>query len=172
MAGRSATSGDRHFNRHLFQAARHIGRQRGDRRRRHARPPSLGQSRQSFNHICFDALLAERPRAGEQFPQHHGQRINVAAAVEIVGLAIVIRVARLELLRRHVGQAAAEIGSRRSAIEFRAEADVEVGQLWNTVGIEQHVGRLYVAVQHALPMRIDRGPRQAVCRANKPSMAN
>ena len=65
-----------------------------------------------------------------------------------------VDVASFQLLRRHIGQAATEVSRRRRAFQFRAETDVEIGQLRAAVGGQQHIGRLHVAMQHATEISV------------------
>ena len=61
-----------------------------------------------------------------------------------------VRMAGLQLLGRHVGQRAAEVGGWVGTGDVIAEADVEVGQLGDALRGQKHVRRLDVAMQDAV----------------------
>ena len=60
--------------------------------------------------VAIGRLVAEWAVARQQFRQQHAERVEIGTRVEIVGRPLVPGVERLELLRRHVGQAAAKEG--------------------------------------------------------------
>ncbi len=98
--------------------------------------------------------------ARQQLPGQHSQRIQIAATVESIRRAFVLRINGFQLFGRHIGQAASEIGQRRRSFQILAEADVEVGQFGHAFRRQQHIRRLQIAMQDALPMSIVQCPAQ------------
>ncbi len=93
-------------------------------RRRHG-----GHREPGLRPVSASDVVGKRPLAGQQLPEHDAQRVNVATAVEIVGLPSVRRDRRLRAAR-----ATCRPGCRRNrppAWRRRpsSKADVEVGQL-------------------------------------------
>ena len=108
------------------------------------------KSARVLDHSVARRSSVKRPAAGQQLPQGHGQGIQVAAAVEDFGARRMGRVARLQLLRRHVRQAAAKKRCWVGSFQLGTAADIEVDQLGNALGGKEHIGRLDVPVQHAV----------------------
>ena len=66
------------------------------------------------------ALSLERTLAVD-FPQHHGQGIEIGPLIEFLRSAVDRRMHRFHLLRRHIHQRAAEEGVGRRATTFDAK---------------------------------------------------
>jgi hypothetical protein len=107
----------------------------------------LGQSSAS------QTLRIEGRGAGEQLVEQHTERVHVRARVDV---------ARVDLLGAHVGGRADELARLRqqrvrleAALDRLGDAEVDHLRLRATVDLrDQHVGRLDVAVDHALVVRV------------------
>ena len=89
----------------------------------------------------------ERWLAGKQFVERRAERVDVVRR---------LRRTAVHLLRAHVAKRAADGAAERDARDGVADArgEAEVGELQLAVGIEHHVGRLEVAVDHLAPVRV------------------
>ena len=93
--------------------------------------PQFGKCR------CREGLLA-----GVDLVQHQSQRVHVAAdGCSLAG----------QLLRRHVGRRAGDLG--RLGFVFHCNGQTEIGDADAAVPVEHDVGRLEVAMQHSAFMR-------------------
>ena len=143
---RLQAAGDRALQRH--PSARQTGAA-GRLRRRAGRRPSARSVSTIFS---FALRHRERHLAFEQLLQHQAERVDVGPRGDGFGLGRVARVERIEMFGRHVGERAAEhfVAARFAADWLRR--NIEVGQHRPAVWIHQNVGRLDVAMQHAVAM--------------------
>jgi hypothetical protein len=120
-------------------------------------PPPAEHRGDRLRHVALGRPVMKRPPAHEQLGEQDGEREQVGPPIEVVRRPLVARVEGLEMLGRHVGQAAAEVGGRAVGRMAGQGAGVEVAQVHAAVGPEQDVGRLDVAVEHA--RRVGMGER-------------
>lgn len=118
----------------------------------------LGQARLDLDDAARDlgqreAIELERRAAREQLAQDATERVDVAAHVDLVRSAG-------DVLRAHVGERAEDLaGARLGEAEVEPRrieraGQAEVDHFDATLGIDQHVARLQVAVQHAALMAV------------------
>ena len=89
-------------------------------------PPADGRS-----------VFGERPLAREHLVQHEAQRVHVGSRRDL---------APFQLLRRHVTGRAGNLALiALLVVEIR---EPEIGEAGATPSVDQHVGRLQIAMQH------------------------
>ena len=105
-------------------------------------------------------LFGKGARTGQQFPQHHGERIHVAAAVEF------IRFARWSGLYASIcsGDMYAKLPPKYAAGVAPSSLELKLTLKSTNFGApfrrQQHIGRFDIAMQHAAPMGIIKRRRQ------------
>ncbi len=103
---------------------------------------------------AVEGLLRQRAHAGEELVEHHAERVDVGAGVDVA--------ADVGLLRRHVGGRAdptADHGVQRAIGERLRDrlGDAEVDDLGHRLAValgDQHVRGLEVAMEDAAPVRV------------------
>lgn len=123
-------------------------------------PPVDHLPQQRCDPAAFRRLVEKRPLAREHFPEQHGERVEVAPSVQLRGRSFMPGVEGLQMLRRHGGEAAAEIGGRTVRRVGGVRTGVEVAEADGAVGRQEYVGRLHVAVQDARRMGMIESVRQ------------
>ena len=112
--------------------------------------------------IAIGVVAGPRPRAGRELVQHHAEREQIGARVDV---------APGELLGRHVARRADHRADLRDARHRRRARDAEVGDHDATVAaLDQHVVGLEIAVDDARRVR-RREPRADLHRRSRCSCA-
>ena len=92
----------------------------------------------------------EGDSSDQELKQDEAQRIRIGASVDGLLGGSSAGVERLQMLRRHVGERAAEA----ILADLGIERDVEVGEKRTTVLVDKDVGRLHIAVDHPLAVGV------------------
>ncbi len=100
------------------------------------------------------ALVRERALAGEDLVEHHAQRVDVGAVIDLLLDLRVLGDQRPQVLGGHVGDGAADDGLGLGLGVAGAAGQVEVQQHRLAVEAHQDVRRLDVVVQHAALVRV------------------
>ena len=102
--------------------------------------------RDDLDHLLRRRIRVRRP-AGQQLVQRQAEAIDVAAGVRLP----------LEALRRHVFERADQIAGVRQVHLLEELRHSEIGHPHDALLVEQQIGRLNIAVQHALSVGVRQG---------------